>query len=88
MSQRDYPMLAAETTTAVFAGPQMSQVARKKIADGMISVINDPKIRDRIASTGQDVVPSGPDELAEVLKRQSLKAETIAAALGMRKAEN
>jgi hypothetical protein len=33
-------------------------------------------------------VPSGPDELAEILKRQSLKAETIAAALGMRKAEN
>jgi tripartite-type tricarboxylate transporter receptor subunit TctC len=83
-----YPMLAAETSTAVFGGAQMSQVLRKKIADDMISVINDPKIRDRIASTGQDVVPSGPDELAELLKSQSLKAETIAAALGMRKAEN
>jgi tripartite-type tricarboxylate transporter receptor subunit TctC len=83
-----YSMLAAETSTAVFGGPQMSQVLRKKIADDMISVINNPKIRDRIASTGQDVVPSGPDELAELLKRQSLKAETIAAALGMRKAEN
>jgi tripartite-type tricarboxylate transporter receptor subunit TctC len=83
-----YPMLAAETSTAVFGGSQMSQVLRKKIADDMISVINDPKIRDRIASTGQDVVPSGPDELAEVLKRQSLKAETIAAAPGMRKAED
>jgi hypothetical protein len=54
----------------------------------MIAVINDPKARDRIAATGQDVVPSGPDELAEVLKRQSLKAETIASTLGMRKAEN
>ena len=83
-----YPMLAAETSTAVFGGSQMSQVLRKKIADDMISVTNDPKIRDRIASTGQDVAPSGPDELAELLKRQSLKAETIAAALGMRKAEN
>jgi hypothetical protein len=66
----------------------MSQVLRRKIADDMISVINDPKVRGRIAATGQDVVPSGPDELADVLKRQSLKAETIAAALGMRKAEN
>ena len=83
-----YPMLAAETSTAVFGGSQMSQVLRKKIADDMISVTNDPKIRDRIASTGQDVVPSGPDELADLLKTQSLKAETIAAALGMRKAEN
>lgn len=83
-----YPMLATETSTAVFGGRQMSQVLRKKIADDMISVINDPRARDRIAATGQDVVPSGPDELAEVLKRQSLKAETIASALGMPKAEN
>jgi tripartite-type tricarboxylate transporter receptor subunit TctC len=83
-----YPMLAAETSTAVFGGRQMSQALRKQIADDMISVINDPRARDRIASTGQDVVPSGPDELAEALKRQSLKAETIASALGMRKAEN
>jgi tripartite-type tricarboxylate transporter receptor subunit TctC len=83
-----YPMLATETSTAVFGGSQMSQALRKKIADDMIAVINVPKVRDRIASTGQDVAPSGPDELAEVLKRQSLKAETIAAALGMRKAEN
>jgi tripartite-type tricarboxylate transporter receptor subunit TctC len=83
-----YPVLATETSTAVFGGPQMSQALRKKIADDMISVINDPKVRDRIASTGQDVMPSGPDELAEVVKRQSLKAEAIAAALGMSKAEN
>jgi tripartite-type tricarboxylate transporter receptor subunit TctC len=83
-----YPVLATETSTAVFGGSQMSQALRKKIADDMIAVINVPKVRDRIASTGQDVAPSGPDELAEVLKRQSLKAEAIAAALGMRKAEN
>jgi tripartite-type tricarboxylate transporter receptor subunit TctC len=83
-----YPVLATETSTAVFGGPQMSQTLRKKIADDMIAVINDPKVRDRIASTGQDVVPSGPDELAEVVKRQSLKAEAIVAALGMSKAEN
>jgi tripartite-type tricarboxylate transporter receptor subunit TctC len=83
-----YPMLATETSTAVFGGRQMSQALRKKIADDMISVINDPRARDRIAATGQDVVPSGPDELAEVLKRQSLKAEAIASALGMRKAED
>src|SRR5215207_4700232 len=77
ITEAGYPMLATETSTAVFGGPQMSPVLRKKIADDMISVINDPKVRARIASTGQDVVPSGPDELAEVLKRQSLKAETI-----------
>jgi tripartite-type tricarboxylate transporter receptor subunit TctC len=82
------PMLATETSTAVFAGPQMSPALRRKIADDMISVISDPKVRDRIASTGQDVVPAGPDELAEVVKSQSLMAETIAASLGMHKAEN
>ena len=81
-----YPMLAAETSTAVFGGPQMSPALRKKIADDMIAAVNNPKVRDRIALTGQDVVPSGPDELVEVLKRQFQKADKIAAAIGMRKA--
>jgi tripartite-type tricarboxylate transporter receptor subunit TctC len=80
-----YPMLAVETSTAVFGGAQMAQALRKRIADDMISAIQDPKVRDRIAATGQDVLPSGPDELAEVLKRQSLQVETIASALGMRR---
>jgi len=82
------PMLATETSTAVFAISQTSPALRRKIADDMISVISDPKVRDRIALTGQDVVPSGPDELAEVVKRQSLKTDAIAATLGMHKAEN
>ena len=81
-----YPILAAATSTTVFAGPQMSAALRKKIANDIIAALNDPKVSDRIALTGQDVVPSGPDELAEVLKQQFLKADAIAAVLGMSKA--
>src|SRR5215475_11556653 len=40
------PMLATETSTAVFAISQTSPALRRKIADDMISVISDPKVRD------------------------------------------
>lgn len=80
-----YPMLAAETSTVVFGGPQMSYALRKRIADDMIAALNEPKVRDRVALTGQDILPSGPDELAELVKQQVQKAEAIAAAAGMKK---
>jgi hypothetical protein len=38
--------------------------------------------------TGQDVVPSGPDDLATLVKQQSAKANGIAQILGLRKAGN
>ena len=81
-------MLAAETSTVVFGGAQMPPALRKKIADDIVAALNDPKIRERVALTGQDIAPSGPDELAQVVKRQFQKADTIAAALGMKRAEN
>ena len=83
-----YPMLAADTSTVIFGGPQMSPALRKKIADDVTAALNEPKVRDRVALTGQDVLPTGPDELAALVKQQIQKADTIAAAAGMKKAAN
>jgi tripartite-type tricarboxylate transporter receptor subunit TctC len=82
-----YPVLATETSTALFGGPDMPMALRKKIADDMMASLKDPKVRDRVALTGQDIAPSGPDELTQILKAQFQKADGIAATLGMKKAE-
>lgn len=82
-----YPMLAAETSTALFGGPGMPAALRKKIADDIATALKEPKVRDRAALTGQDIAPSGPDELTQILKGQFQKADTIAGSLGMKKAQ-
>ena len=64
----------------------MPEALRKKIANDMIAALQEPKVRDRVALTGQDVLPSGPDDLAALVKQQTQKADAIAASLGMKKA--
>jgi tripartite-type tricarboxylate transporter receptor subunit TctC len=83
-----YPTLAAETSTVALSGGQMPKALRSKIAGDIIAALNEPKIRERVALTGQDVVPSGPDDLATLVKQQSAKADGIAQILGLRKADN
>ncbi len=87
IAESGYPVLAAETSTALFGGPTMSEALRKKIADDVMSALKEPKVRDRIALTGQDIAPSNPDELKQILKAQFLNADGIAATLGLKKAE-
>lgn len=82
-----YPVLATETSTALFGGPGLPADIRKKIAKDMMDAIKDPKVRDRIVLTGQEIAPSGPEELPGILKKQFEKADAIAASLGMKKAE-
>jgi len=86
IAESGYPMLAAETSTVLFGGAQMPEALRKKIANDMIAALKEPKVRDRVALTGQDVLPSGPDDLAALVKQQTQKADAIAASLGMKKA--
>jgi tripartite-type tricarboxylate transporter receptor subunit TctC len=83
-----YPILAAETSTVVLSGGQMSEALRRRIASDIIAALNESKIRDRVALTGQDVVPSGPDDLTILVKQQSAKADGIAQIIGLRKAGN
>ncbi len=85
IAESGYPVLATETSTAVFASSQMPAALRDKIADDMIAALKEPKVRDKIALTGQDVLPSGPNELSQILARQFQQAETIAAAAGLSK---
>jgi tripartite-type tricarboxylate transporter receptor subunit TctC len=82
-----FPVLAADTSTALFGGPGVPAELRKKIANDMMLAIKEPKVRDRIALTGQDIAPSGPEELTEILKGQFQKADAIAQSLGMKKAQ-
>lgn len=82
-----YPVLATDTSTALFGGPDMPAALRKKIADDMAAALKDPKVRDRVALTGQDIAPSGPEELTQILKTQFQKADAIAASLGLKKGE-
>ena len=63
----------------------MPAALREKIAGDMIAALKEPKVRDKIALTGQDVLPSGPNEFAQVLTRQFKQAEAIAAAAGLSK---
>ena len=88
ITESGYPLLAAESSTVNFGGPQMPAALRKKIADDMMAALKDPKVRDRVALTGQDVLPTGPDELAALVKKQTQKVEAIAGALGMQKVGN
>ncbi len=83
-----YPILAAETSTVALAGAQMPEVLRKKIAGDIITALKDPKVRERVALTGQDIAPSGPDDLAALVKQQSAKVDSIAKVAGLRKGGN
>ena len=82
-----FPVLAAETSTALFGGPGLPADLRQKIASDMMTAIKEPKVRDRIVLTGQEIAPSGPEELTNILKHQFQKADAIAGSLGMKKAE-
>ncbi len=78
-----YSVLAMETSVTIFGHQNMPLEVRKKIAKDVQDVLTDPKIRRRIELTGQDVAPAGPEELAEVLKRQFTYASSIAKELGL-----
>jgi tripartite-type tricarboxylate transporter receptor subunit TctC len=83
-----YPILAAETSTVVLSGGQVPEALRRKIASDILTALNEPKIRERVALTGQDVAPSGPEDLTTLVKQQSAKADGIAQIIGLRKAGN
>jgi tripartite-type tricarboxylate transporter receptor subunit TctC len=78
-----FPELVVETTSGFYGPRGMTLDLRKQIAADIIAAAKDPTISQRIAATGQDMVPAGPEELAETLKEQAAKAAAVAKALGM-----
>ena len=51
----------------------------------LVAVANEPSVSERIAATGQDMVPAGPDELLQTIKQQAAAAEAIAKILGLKR---
>ena len=80
-----FPELLVETTSGFYGPAGMPLALRKRIANDVVAAANDATISQRIAATGQDMVPAGPDELAETLKQQAAAAATVAKVLGLQR---
>ena len=78
-----YPSLAVETTAGIYGPKGMPLDLRRRIGADVMSVLSDPVFVERIASTGQDIRPGGPDELAAILKQQLVSTAATAKILGM-----
>ncbi len=80
-----YPDLGVQTTSGFYGPAGMPLDLRKRIAADVIAAASDPTISERIAATGQDMVPAGPEELAQTLRRQADQAAAVAKVLGLQK---
>jgi tripartite-type tricarboxylate transporter receptor subunit TctC len=78
-----FPELAVETTSGFYGPSMMPLELRKRIAADIVAAASDATISERIASSGQDMVPGGPEELAQTLKAQSAKTAATAKILGL-----
>jgi tripartite-type tricarboxylate transporter receptor subunit TctC len=85
LAESGFPELLIETTSGFYGPRGMALDLRKKIGADIVAAARDEVISKRIAATGQDMVPAGPDELAATLKEQAVKAETVAKILGMQR---
>jgi tripartite-type tricarboxylate transporter receptor subunit TctC len=85
VQEAGFPELAVQTTSGFYGPAGMALELRKRIAAEIIAAANDPVISERIAATGQDMVPAGPEELAQTLKAQADQAERVAKILGLQR---
>jgi tripartite-type tricarboxylate transporter receptor subunit TctC len=80
-----FPELAVQTTSGFYGPAGMSLQLRKRIAEDVIAAASDATISQRIAATGQDMVPAGPEELAQTLRQQAAQAAAVAKVLGLQR---
>jgi tripartite-type tricarboxylate transporter receptor subunit TctC len=78
-----FPELVTETTSGFYGPAGMPLELRKRIAADVVEAASDPVISQRIAATGQDMVPAGPEELAATIKAQTEKTAAVAKVLGL-----
>jgi tripartite-type tricarboxylate transporter receptor subunit TctC len=78
-----FPDLVVETTSGFFGPADMPLALRQRIAADVVAAAQDPTIAERISATGQDMVPAGPEELAQTLAQQAANAAAVAQVLGM-----
>jgi tripartite-type tricarboxylate transporter receptor subunit TctC len=85
VSEAGFPELVVETTSGFYGPAGMPLDLRKRIAGDIIDAAKDATISQRIAATGQDMVPAGPEELAATLKQQAANAAGVAKVLGLQR---
>jgi tripartite-type tricarboxylate transporter receptor subunit TctC len=83
VAELGYPELVVETTAGFYGPKTMPLELRKRIAADVMEVLKDKAIADKIAVTGQDIRPGGPEVLAATLKQQSARTANVAKTLGM-----
>ena len=83
VAEAGYPGLAVETTAGLYGPKGMPLELRKRVGADVITALSDPGIAAKISSTGQDIRPGGPEELAATLKQQVANTAAVAKILGM-----
>ncbi len=83
VTEAGYPGLNMETTSGFYGPRGMPLELRQRIGRDVVEAASDPTIAKRIASSGQDMKPGGPDDLARALLQQAARAAEIAKVLGM-----
>lgn len=78
-----YPALIVETTAGLYGPKDMPLALRQQISADLIAAVKDPEVAAKIATSGQDVRPGGPEELAATLKQQVATTAAAAKILGM-----
>ena len=78
-----FPGLVVETTSGVYGPKGMPLDLRRRVAADVIAVLKDPTVAEKISSSGQDIRPGGPEELAETLRQQMANTAAVAKILGM-----
>ena len=84
-SEDGFPELSIETTSGLYERAGMAVELRRRIAADLIAAAQDRTIAVRITATGQDMVPAGPEELAQTLTRQTAKAAEVAQIVGLQR---
>jgi tripartite-type tricarboxylate transporter receptor subunit TctC len=85
VAESGFTELVIETTAGFYGPAGMPLELRKRIGADIVAAANDPTVSERIAATGQDMVPAGPDELMQTIKQQAATAEAIANILGLKR---
>jgi tripartite-type tricarboxylate transporter receptor subunit TctC len=85
VAEAGYPGLAVETTAGLYGPKDMPLELRKRIGADVIAAAKDPGVTAKISSTGQDVRPGGPEELAATIAQQTANTAAVAKILGMEK---
>jgi tripartite-type tricarboxylate transporter receptor subunit TctC len=83
VTEAGYPSLVVETTAGLYGPKDMPLDLRKRISTDVIDAVKDPDVSAKIARSGQDIRPGGPDELAATLKQQVATTAAAAKVLGM-----